>query len=65
MGFRQNPSTETTLITITGNIDNNKTSLLLLLDLFKAFDRVTHILVNILVNDILVNKCMKMNVEYF
>lgn len=65
MGFRQNPSTETTLITITGNIDNNKTSLLLLLDLFKAFDRVTYILVNILVNDILVNKCMKMNVEYF
>ena len=45
-GFRSKLSTETALLAVTEkiyeNIDNNKISLLSLLDLSKAFDRVNH-----------------------
>ena len=58
-GFRPKLSTETALLTITDrlyrNIDNKKISLLLLLDLSKAFDSVNH--------SILLEKCRKVKVD--
>ena len=60
-GFRPNLSTETALLTVTiktyENIDNRKISLLLLLDLSKAFDSVNH--------EILLDKCEKLNIDSF
>ena len=58
-GFRPNLSTETALLKISDkiyrNIDEKKISLLLLLDLSKAFDSVNH--------GILFDKCEKMNID--
>ena len=58
-GFRSNLSTETALMKVTDklyeNIDKKKVSLLLLLDLSKAFDSVSH--------RILIDKCKKLNVD--
>ncbi|MEL6989478.1 MAG: reverse transcriptase family protein, partial [Bacteroidota bacterium] len=58
-GFRSKLSTETALLTVTEkiyrNIDEKKLSLLLLLDLSKAFDSVSH--------DILLKKCIKYNID--
>ena len=60
-GFRPHLSTETALLTITNqiyeNIDQKKISLLLLLDLSKAFDSVSH--------RILLEKCCKLNIDSF
>ena len=60
-GFRPHLSTETALLTITNkiyeNIEHKKISLLLLLDLSKAFDSVSH--------QILLSKCGKVNVDSF
>ncbi len=60
-GFRSNLSTETSLITISkkiyGNIDNKKLSLLILCDLSKAFDSVSH--------PILLDKLLKLNIDPF
>ena len=58
-GFRPKLSTETALLKISdkiyNNIDNKRISLLLLLDLSKAFDSVSH--------DILLNKCKMLNID--
>ena len=58
-GFRPKLSTETALLKISdriyNNIDNKRISLLLLLDLSKAFDSVNH--------DILLNKCKMLNID--
>ena len=58
-GFRPKLSTETALLKMSDriykNIDNRKISLLLLLDLSKAFDSVNHA--------ILLEKCIKMNID--
>ena len=60
-GFRPNLFTETALLTVTNkiceNIDNRKISLLLLLNLSKAFDSVNH--------QILLDKCEKLNIDSF
>ena len=60
-GFRPHLSTETALLTITNkiyeNIELKKISLLLLLDLSKAFDSVSH--------QILLKKCSKVNIDSF
>ena len=60
-GFRPNLSTETALLKVTNkiyeNIENKKLSLLLMLDLSKAFDSVHH--------QILMNKCLKLNIDPF
>ena len=60
-GFRPNLSTETALLKVTNkiyeNIEKKKISLLLLLDLSKAFDSVNH--------QILINKLTKVNVDSF
>ena len=60
-GFRPNLSTETALLTVTNkiyeNIENKKISLLLLLDLSKAFDSVNH--------QILMEKCQDLNIDSF
>ena len=60
-GFRPQLSTETALLKVTEtiyeNIDNKNISLLILLDLSKAFDSVSH--------DILLYKCMKLNIDQF
>ena len=60
-GFRPNLSTETALLTVTDkiyeNIENKKISLLLLLDLSKAFDSVHH--------QIMMDKLAKVNVDSF
>lgn len=60
-GFRPNLSTETALLRVTNkiyeNIENRKISLLLLLDLSKAFDSVHH--------QILIDKCDKVNIDSF
>ena len=60
-GFRPNLSTETALLTVTNkiyeNIENKKISLLLLLDLSKAFDSVHH--------QILLDKCTKLSIDTF
>ena len=60
-GFRPNLSTETALLTVTNkiyeNIENRKISLLLLLDLSKAFDSVNH--------EILIEKCKNLNIDSF
>ena len=60
-GFRPNLSTETALLTVTNkiyeNIENKKISLLLLLDLSKAFDSVHH--------QILLDKCTKLSIDNF
>lgn len=58
-GFRANLSTETALMKVTeklySNIDNKKISLLMLLDLSKAFDSVSH--------DILIKKLLLYNID--
>lgn len=58
-GFRPKLSTETALLKISDriydNIDKKKISLLLLLDLSKAFDSVNH--------DILISKCLSLNID--
>ena len=58
-GFRPKLSTETALMQVTDriydNIDRNKISLLLLLDLSKAFDSVSH--------KILINKCIEFKID--
>ena len=58
-GFRPKLSTETALLKISdkiyNNMDNKKISLLLLLDLSKAFDSVNH--------EILLRKCQILNIE--
>ena len=60
-GFRSNLSTETALMKINEHIYNNmdaqKISLLLLLDLSKAFDSVCH--------DILLSKCKQLHIDEF
>ena len=60
-GFRPNLSTESALLTVTNkiyeNIDNKKISLLMLLDLSKAFDSVHH--------QTLIEKCAKLNIDSF
>ena len=60
-GFRSKLSTETALMKVNehiyNNIDNKKISLLLLLDLSKAFDSVSH--------DILFNKMHQMKINSF
>ena len=60
-GFRSNLSTETALMKVNEhiyeNIDKQKISLLLLLDLSKAFDSVSH--------DILLRKCRQLNIDEF
>ena len=60
-GFRPHLSTETALLKITEaiyqNIDEKNISLLILLDLSKAFDSVHH--------NILLHKCMKLKVDPF
>ena len=60
-GFRSNLSTETALLKINehiySNMDKQKISLLLLLDLSKAFDSVCH--------DTLLMKCNKLNIDEF
>ena len=60
-GFRKNLSTETALMKVNeaiyNNIDNQKISLLLLLDLSKAFDSVSH--------EILLEKCIDFNIDQF
>ena len=60
-GFRPHLSTETALLKINEhickNIDNQKISLLVLLDLSKAFDSVSH--------KILLNKCNQLQVDKF
>ena len=60
-GFRKNLSTETALMKVNeviyNNIDNQKISLLLLLDLSKAFDSVSH--------EILLEKCNDLNIDQF
>ena len=60
-GFRKNLSTETALLKVNeyiyNNIDNKNISLLLLLDLSKAFDSVSH--------RILLTKCSDMNIDQF
>ncbi|MEL6988474.1 MAG: reverse transcriptase family protein [Bacteroidota bacterium] len=60
-GFRPCLSTETALLTITNkiyeNIENKKVSLLLLLDLSKAFDSVNH--------QILLEKLSKLHIDSF
>ena len=60
-GFRQNLSTETALLTVTNslyeNIEKKKISLLILLDLSKAFDSVSH--------PILLNKMSMLNIDLF
>lgn len=58
-GFRPKLSTETALLKISDkiydNIDKKKISLLILLDLSKAFDSVNH--------NILINKCQMLNID--
>ena len=60
-GFRSNLSTETALLKVNehiyNNIDKQKVSLLLLLDLSKAFDSVCH--------KTLVQKCNQLNIDEF
>ena len=60
-GFRPHLSTETALLKVTNkiyeNTENRKISLLLLLDLSKAFDSVHH--------QILIDKCHKLNIDSF
>ena len=60
-GFRPHLSTETALLMVTNkiyeNMEEKKISLLLLLDLSKAFDSVSH--------RILLNKCCKLNIDPF
>ena len=60
-GFRPNLSTETALLKVTNriyeNMENRKISLLLLLDLSKAFDSVHH--------QILLDKCNELNIDSF
>ena len=60
-GFRPNLSTETALLKVTNsiyeNIEKKKISLLLLLDLSKAFDSVSH--------QILLNKMSILNIDLF
>ena len=60
-GFRQNLSTETALLTVTNslyeNIEKKKISLLILLDLSKAFDSVSH--------PILLNKMSMLKIDSF
>ena len=60
-GFRANLSTETALMKVNEriyeNIDNQEISLLLLLDLSKAFDSVSH--------DILLSKCNHLKIDQF
>ena len=60
-GFRPQLSTETALLTVTNkiyeNIEEKKISLLLLLDLSKAFDSVSH--------QKLLDKCIKLKIDTF
>ena len=60
-GFRPHLSTETALLKVTEkiyyNMDNKKISLLMLLDLSKAFDSISH--------DILIDKLKMMNIDSF
>ena len=60
-GFRSNLSTETALLKVNeqiyDNIDKQKVSLLLLLDLSKAFDSVCH--------KTLLSKCKRLNIDEF
>ena len=60
-GFRSNLSTETALMKVNeliyNNIDNQKISLMLLLDLSKAFDSMCH--------DFLLRKCEEMKIDRF
>ena len=60
-GFRKNLSTETALMKVNeiiyNSIDNRRISLLLLLDLSKAFDSVSH--------QVLLTKCNDLNIDKF
>ena len=60
-GFRKSLSTETALMKVNeyiyNNIDNQNINLLLLLDLSKAFDSVSH--------EILLQKCNDLNIDQF
>lgn len=60
-GFRPHLSTETALMKMTekiySNVDNKKISLLMLLDLSKAFDSVSH--------NILLKKCVTLKIDPF